>query len=505
MRKRRGPLPSRHHHVLGGLSEQCLPARLFDGPCCACVHVCVCVRLCACVCVRVRALCVCVCVCVCAHGSIARSLTRSPTCQRARYVEFGAGSGGVSKAIRRSAPNARIILVERMHFRINTDREFLAGHGADKHRLAKKSLEAALQASEEFFRACADIRHVNVKRLPCVGGRPVVATAKHLCGVATDLTINALATQLSPASGELAGTAIVTCCHNLCRWADYPAAAKAWLAEAAGVDAARFELMRQCCAWAVSHGDGGRDAEQSKRQSKRRAQRDADLELLRAAAAWEDERGASPGPAARALQAAQAAVASAMSAKQWRAQLGTAERKRIGRCCKHLLDRGTQPPAPSTLCPPPPPLPRARTRTHASTHRHTDRDAHRHTHTRARTDTHTHTRARTRTHTPDRSHPHLSCAACSFRMCCARAACAGFASGCPLPFASPHPHTPRTQHICAWLPLSSLSCRPHRCAARRRPAVRDGALHRPARHARKHAATGVGARARPWWRLGGPL
>jgi tRNA:m4X modification enzyme len=47
----------------------------------------------------------------------------------------------------------------------------------------------------------------------------VVAMSKHLCGVATDLSLRALTTTLPMT--KLKGIAIALCCHHACHWPDY--------------------------------------------------------------------------------------------------------------------------------------------------------------------------------------------------------------------------------------------------------------------------------------------
>ena len=113
--------------------------------------------------------------------------------------------------------------------------------------------------------------------------RPVCAVAKHLCGVATDLTMTVLLQQLQhtqrtsiaataaaataavaaggalPAGPSFAGAAIVTCCHRMMSWEDYPAAGKVWLAKHVGAERRHFEMMVQCtsclpsCAPCIPH------------------------------------------------------------------------------------------------------------------------------------------------------------------------------------------------------------------------------------------------------------
>lgn len=89
-----------------------------------------------------------------------------------------------------------------------------------------------------------DIRHCFLPKLPVIdqcnelskAGCPpgVVLVAKHLCGLATDLSVRSiqhLVHQAKPAGAEslstnplFQGLAIATCCHHACAWVDYTGA-----------------------------------------------------------------------------------------------------------------------------------------------------------------------------------------------------------------------------------------------------------------------------------------
>ncbi|CAM9197073.1 unnamed protein product, partial [Sphacelaria rigidula] len=88
------------------------------------------------------------------------------------HVEMGAGKGALGQAISTAFPGSAITMVERSSVR----------HKADK------KLDGAT------VRARIDIRDLNMAGLPSLTSaegeqRPVVAVAKHLCGVATDLAL----------------------------------------------------------------------------------------------------------------------------------------------------------------------------------------------------------------------------------------------------------------------------------------------------------------------------
>lgn len=97
-----------------------------------------------------------------------------------------------------------------------------------------------------------DIRHLLLAKAPLVEGPrascPVVAVSKHLCGVATDLTLNCLLAADPTGSGAVRGAAIALCCHHRCAWSDY--CGRQWFT-AQGLTADDFALARRLSAWAV--------------------------------------------------------------------------------------------------------------------------------------------------------------------------------------------------------------------------------------------------------------
>lgn len=102
-----------------------------------------------------------------------------------------------------------------------------------------------MPAPTHFLRARVDIRDLNINGFDdmiekgTVDRRPVVAVAKHLCGVATDLGLRSLLTTRTtqaPVSSDdwpgignedqdlnVAGVCIATCCHHCCNWTDFVA------------------------------------------------------------------------------------------------------------------------------------------------------------------------------------------------------------------------------------------------------------------------------------------
>ncbi|OQR90398.1 tRNA guanosine-2'-O-methyltransferase [Achlya hypogyna] len=122
------------------------------------------------------------------------------------YMELGAGRAMLSLALTQLYPASPFILVDRSGTRGKAD-QYIA-------------------PESKCTRAKIDIRHLNLAGMQEAVNTPVVALSKHLCGVATDLSLRALATTLPPTtpgalSPHLRGLAIALCCHHACNWEDY--------------------------------------------------------------------------------------------------------------------------------------------------------------------------------------------------------------------------------------------------------------------------------------------
>lgn len=169
-------------------------------------------------------------------------------------IELGAGKGMLGLAINSLYPDAKLVLVERNGLR----------HKADKV-LREKNIA--------FQRVRMDIRHCLLSKLPGIVPvdiekemnkniqKDVILTAKHLCGLATDISIRSAACFSDVSDGglhvageddstsapKLRGMAIATCCHHACSWSDYAGAD--WFLNN-GFTAAEFHLMKSWSGWA---------------------------------------------------------------------------------------------------------------------------------------------------------------------------------------------------------------------------------------------------------------
>ncbi|OQR96828.1 tRNA guanosine-2'-O-methyltransferase [Thraustotheca clavata] len=122
------------------------------------------------------------------------------------YMELGAGRAMLSLALTQLYPASPFILIDRAGTRGKAD-QYIA-------------------TESKCTRAKIDIRHLNLSGMQEAVNTPLVCLSKHLCGVATDLSLRALATTLPPnedkkMSPHLKGFAIALCCHHACNWDDY--------------------------------------------------------------------------------------------------------------------------------------------------------------------------------------------------------------------------------------------------------------------------------------------
>ncbi|XP_049587011.1 tRNA:m(4)X modification enzyme TRM13 homolog isoform X1 [Syngnathus scovelli] len=201
------------------------------------------------------------------------------------FVEFGAGRGKLSHWILRALEGdqqerLQILLVERSSTRFKVD---------GKHR----------EGDVEFARLQIDIQHLDLSQIPLPKhGLPLVAVGKHLCGAATDLALRCLFQKRSvreagqpskgdPAAGDpggVAGLALALCCHHRCEWRHY--VGRRFFSDL-GLGPAEFSGFCRMSSWATC---GSR----------------ASCQMAEVVPGW----------------------------------LSPAERERIGRRCKHLLDAG---------------------------------------------------------------------------------------------------------------------------------------------------------------------
>ncbi|XP_078149300.1 methyltransferase isoform X1 [Carex rostrata] len=152
-------------------------------------------------------------------------------------VEFGAGRGYLTQMLADCYGVRKVFLVERRSYKLKADRSLRQNETLALERLR------------------IDIEDLNLCGVDSLKGIPYLATGKHLCGPATDLTINCCIRDRKEGEIKIKGIAIATCCHHLCQWKHYKN--KRFLSDI-GINKEEFHAMTWFSSWAVD-GDHSSD------------------------------------------------------------------------------------------------------------------------------------------------------------------------------------------------------------------------------------------------------
>ncbi|TMW68371.1 hypothetical protein Poli38472_005839 [Pythium oligandrum] len=161
---------------------------------------------------------------------------------KAAFLELGAGRGMLSLALAQTFPDSLYVLIDRAGSRGKAD-HFIRDNMSDT-------------SAHKVMRAKIDIRHLNLAGMKELVDMPIVGMSKHLCGVATDLSLRAIANTVPvpeshPAgviSPAFKGIAVALCCHHACQWEDY-SNPEFFLAQ--GFSAQEFPLLKGMTSWAT--------------------------------------------------------------------------------------------------------------------------------------------------------------------------------------------------------------------------------------------------------------
>lgn len=153
-------------------------------------------------------------------------------------VEFGAGRGYLTQMLADCYGIKKVFLVERKSYKLKADRSL-----RQKDSLILERLRI-------------DIEDLNLNAVESLQGIPYLATGKHLCGPATDMTLRCcLAKKCEQCNAaqhragcNLRGLAIATCCHHLCQWKHY--INKRYLSNL-GITREDFHAITWFTSWAV--------------------------------------------------------------------------------------------------------------------------------------------------------------------------------------------------------------------------------------------------------------
>lgn len=132
--------------------------------------------------------------------------------------------------------------------------------------------------SNNCFRYRLDIRHAFLPTIltqmlkddgSAVSSAPkkVIVVAKHLCGVATDMSVRSLGglQQYNKEHSAVVnavpyGVAIATCCHHVCNWDDY--IGREWM-ESQGFTGAEFALLKSWSCWSCMPATANRGSKEA--------------------------------------------------------------------------------------------------------------------------------------------------------------------------------------------------------------------------------------------------
>ncbi|CAB55844.2 tRNA:m(4)X modification enzyme TRM13 [Schizosaccharomyces pombe] len=168
------------------------------------------------------------------------------------YYEFGAGRAELSRYVQHCSQQENVyILIDRDSNRTKHD-----------SRILKDSIKNNWP-EPKIIRCKIDIKDLKLDFFASEfrnSGKPVFAYSKHLCGAATDLTLNCL--KSSPPNALV----IALCCHHHCRWRTLSTFAREQLSHWGISNPQEFQILRQMTGWAVNslrehmHASGGADS-----------------------------------------------------------------------------------------------------------------------------------------------------------------------------------------------------------------------------------------------------
>lgn len=202
------------------------------------------------------------------------------TCRNNVTVEFGCGRGELSRYVnqaqfiskRKNAAetedNSReFLMIDRAGHRMKFDTKLLK----DFHEFVADEQEQKEVGAPVVERIKIDIKDLDlVKALDmkfpgtvATADKTVSAVSKHLCGCATDLTLQCLlnntrsrntdlSTKTDNAKPGLRGVVIALCCRQLCNYESYPLMGRAFLAEnGLAASPEEFRTLTKLTSWAV--------------------------------------------------------------------------------------------------------------------------------------------------------------------------------------------------------------------------------------------------------------
>jgi tRNA:m4X modification enzyme len=205
-----------------------------------------------------------------------------------RFISSGVLARYIHEALDRKGPEA-LVLVDRSNVRKKSDSFIRSSEKVD--------LERCLVDIKDF-----DLGRVaTLKRHP---RKPIIIVGKHVCGTATDLTLQC-AMHAVKQGLPVQAILIALCCHHRCRWTQY--CNQSWMSRQ-GIDGFQFEIMSSMSTWAICG---------QRKSCSTRAHFYSEDQHLRSET-----------------------TKNHLSDKLSRSSLGVEERESMGRICKRIIDQG---------------------------------------------------------------------------------------------------------------------------------------------------------------------
>lgn len=245
-------------------------------------------------------------------------------------VELGAGRGSLGLAVKLAFPAAALVMVERSGVKFKSDkwlRKMETESNANANVDAEASSCSLSPSASSFRRLRMDLRHLYIQGLGLPADGRLAFVGKHVCGVATDLSLRAVAAFLRERASSsflplpAVGVGIACCCYHVCRWDDY-VGKEVW-EEEFGWARTQFEVVQRCACW-VSSSYG-----ELNRQEKGRREGEEEAEVVEAAAA-----------ATEVVEAPEHEVPEEAEGGGYGRGLSVQEKLTMGRVCKRLIDYG---------------------------------------------------------------------------------------------------------------------------------------------------------------------
>ncbi|GMM30148.1 tRNA:m4X modification enzyme [Martiniozyma asiatica (nom. inval.)] len=169
-------------------------------------------------------------------------------------IEFGCGRAEFSRYLNKAIDNkyqqikveTKYLLIDRENPRLKFDAKICS----DSEELGTKSVVERLKVDIKDLKLHSALNKFkkSESKLGYIG------ISKHLCGVATDLTLRCLSNEVSDDSSnnfEFLGFLVAMCCRHCCQWDWLLPESKEYLAQF-GIDFSNFKYFRKMFSWATN-------------------------------------------------------------------------------------------------------------------------------------------------------------------------------------------------------------------------------------------------------------